>query len=210
MIFDILLLVTAICMDEFVASMAYGADGITIRPREMILMNLVSSVFLGLAFLFGQFLNTFIPENATKFLCIFCLFGVGFVKLLEGTLKGYINRQTERWKNVSFHFSGLKFIISVYGNPVNADEDGSKSLSVKETLFLACAMSLDSLFVGALAAFLTVSIPLTIALTFGIGMLAVFMGDLLGKKVLSNSKYDFSWMSGALLMLLALSKIFLW
>ena len=67
-------------------------------------------------------------------------------------------------------------IVSIYGNPMAADADGSLSLGWKETVFLAFAMSIDSLVAGTMAAFLDIPAGLTLLLSFLVGMCMMYAG----------------------------------
>lgn len=203
---EIFLLVIALCVDEMVASMAYGADGIRLRIKDMLLMNFISTVFLGLALCLGNLFVEFINLQSARIVGFVCLLFLGILKLSDYFIKSYINKHTQLWKNFSFSLSGLRFIISIYGNPTVADKDDSHTLSVKETFFLSCAMSIDSLTVGFMASFLGLSIPLSIGMTFFIGFLFVFTGYQLGRKIVTKTKKDLSWLCGVFLILLALSK----
>lgn len=58
---QILVLCLALCMDEFVASIAYGADGISINWKETGVMNGICSACLGAALCFGTALTAVVP-----------------------------------------------------------------------------------------------------------------------------------------------------
>lgn len=87
-----------------------------------------------------------------------------------------------------------------------ADADGSQSLGWRETIFLAMAMSIDSLVAGTMAAFLDLPVAATLVLSFGIGVCMMYAGLWLGRKAASRFRCDLSWISGILLMILALTK----
>ena len=186
-----LILVFALCTDTFVASLAYGANQVHVSWGKVALLNGICSGCLGAALGMGSLIDAFIPENLTKVICFVCLF----------TLNSCVRR------DLSFSLSGLKVIVSIYGNPMAADADGSLSLGWKETVFLAFAMSIDSLVAGTMAAFLDIPAGLTLLLSFLVGMCMMYAGLWLGAKVASRWKCDLSWISGALLMILALTKI---
>ena len=204
---EILLLVIALCVDEMVASMAYGADGILLRVKDMLLMNLISSTFLGIALGVGTLFTGLIEARTAQMVGFVCLLFLGLLKLSDYFIKSYINRHAILWKNLSFSFSNLRFIISIYANPSAADSDESRTLSVKETFFLSCAMSIDSLAVGAMAAFLGVNPWLAVLMAFVVGVAFVLIGYQVGRKVVIKSKKDLSWLCGVFLILLALSKL---
>ncbi len=204
---EIFLLVLALCVDEFVASIAYGSNQIRISFKRIALVNGICSLCLCGALAFGGILNTWIPEHLTKTVCIVSLMLLGIVKLLDYSIKQYINRHCGVHRDIHFSFSSLCFIIRIYGNPVCADQDHSKELSAKEAVFFALAMSIDSLVAGTLAALMQVGIGRTVAAAFVVGVLSMYGGQILGRKIASWSKRDLSWMSGFFFLVLAITKM---
>lgn len=204
---EIFLFVLALCVDEFVASIAYGSNKIQISWKEIVLINGICSLCLCAALAFGGILDALIPRHLTKGICVVSLMILGIVKLLDYSMKQYINRHCGMQRDIRFSFSRLCFIIRIYGNPVCADRDHSKELSVKEAVFFALAMSIDSLIAGTLAALMQIGIWEAAAAAFGVGVLAMYAGQLLGRKIASWSEKDLSWMSGLLFLILAVTKI---
>ena len=205
--FGSLILVFALCTDTFVASLAYGANRVHVTWGKIALLNGICSGCLGLALGMGSLIDAFVPENLTKTICFVCLFVLGLVKLLDYSIKTFINRNCCIRRNLSFNLSGLKVIVSIYGDPKAADLDGSLSLGWKETVFLALAMSIDSLVAGTMAAFLNLPTAATLGMNFAVGICMMYGGLWLGTKVASRWKCDLSWISGILLMALAFMKV---
>ncbi|MBC5711256.1 manganese efflux pump [Hungatella hominis] len=204
--FHILVLVLALCMDTFVASMAYGANKVHITWEKIVVMNAICSGCLGIALAAGSVLDGLVPESMTRMVCFISLFLLGVVKLLDYTIKKYINRHVSLHKGITFSFSGLRIIVNIYGDPMAADWDHSQSLSWKEVLFLSFAMSIDSLIAGALSAFLEIPVGLTMGTALIMGIVMMYAGLFLGRKLASRCKCDLSWISGVLFMILAVTK----
>ena len=204
--FHILVLVLALCMDTFVASMAYGANKVHITWEKIVVMNAICSGCLGIALVAGSVLDGLVPESMTRTVCFISLFLLGVVKLLDYTIKKYINRHVSLHKGITFSFSGLRIIVNIYGDPRAADWDHSQSLSWKEVLFLSFAMSIDSLIAGALSAFLEIPVGLTMGTALIMGIVMMYAGLFLGRKLASRCKCDLSWISGVLFMILAVTK----
>ena len=204
--FGSLILVFALCTDTFVASLAYGANRVHVTWGKVALLNGICSGCLGLALGMGSLIDAFMPEDLTKIICFVCLFALGFVKLLDYSIKAFINRNCHIRRNLSFNLSGLKVIVSIYGDPMAADWDHSPSLSWKEVLFLSFAMSIDSLIAGALSAFLEIPVGLTMGTALIMGIVMMYAGLFLGRKLASRCKCDLSWISGVLFMILAVTK----
>lgn len=201
-----LILVFALCTDTFVASLAYGANRVHVSWGKASLLNGICSLCLGLALGMGSIISSLIPGELTRAICMVSLFILGLVKILDYSIKAYINRHCCIRRNLSFSLSGLKVIVNIYGDPMAADVDGSKSLGWKETVFLALAMSIDSLVAGTMAALLDIPAFATLILSFIVGMGMMYAGLGLGRKVAARWKCDLSWVSGVLLIGLALVK----
>lgn len=204
---DILILVLALCIDTFVASVAYGADRLHISFIKVIAVNGICSGCLGAALFLGGFINGLVPEGLAKGLAFFCLLVLGAVKLMDYMIKRYINNHVTVHKDFTFTVSGLSIIINIYGNPLEADWDNSKSLSWKETVMFSLAMSIDSLLAGTLSGFLMMPPVLTTVVAFVIGIAVMYMGLFLGHKLALLKNWDLSWISGVLFLILALSKL---
>ena len=202
------ILVVALCTDTFVASLAYGANQVHVAWGRIVLLNAICSVCLGLSLGVGSIIQAFVPAVFTRAICFTSLFLLGLIKLLDYSIKSYINRHCSIRRNLSFSLSGLNVIISIYGDPMAADVDGSQSLGWRETIFLALAMSIDSLVAGTMAAFLDIPIAATLILSFTVGTAVMYGGLCLGRKAAMHWKCDLSWVSGLLLMALALTKMF--
>ena len=98
--------------------------------------------------------------------------------------------------------------IYLSNNPgVLGDFDNSKSLNSKEAFYLALALSLDSLAVGFGSSLCSISYVQTLTLCFIIGVLCVFFGMVLGNKFSEKFHIELSWLSGLLLIILAVIRI---
>lgn len=203
---SILVLVFALCLDTFVASMVYGTNGISISHTQIAVFNGICSVCLGIALLFGSFLDSQIPESFTRQIGVCSLLFLGCVRLFDSSIRQYLKKHKTIYKNASFHFSNLRFIISIYSDPIEADADQNQSLSWKEVLFFSFAMSIDSLVAGVMAAFLKVSLPWTVTAAFFMGEAFTYLGIFLGRTIRSRCPKDLSWAGGLLFLLLAILK----
>lgn len=207
MLIEIFLLVSALCIDMWIAAIAYGAEQIRIPFRQTIMINGICSGCLGASLLLGTWIDSRISENFTKGICFVSLLLIGLFKLFDSYIRNYLKKHVTLHKNICFSISNLKCILSIYADPVNADADCSKFLSWKESALFAFAMSIDSLIAGTLAAFMKIPIGPTILLAFVIGELFLFLGVIVGQKITKYSKIDLSWLGGALFIFLAFWKI---
>ena len=204
---QIIMLCLALCTDAFVASVCYGAGGIFIDWKRIGIMNGIGCLCLGSALCFGTAVSMLMSEQMSSGVCIASLFLLGILRLSDSLIKNYISRHCEMRRDIRFSFSGLRFILSIYADPVAADSDCNRMLSLRETVFLGFAMSIDSLAAGAFAAFLRMPVFLTLLVAFVSGCGAMGIGQSVGRRLARRLRRDISWVSGALFILLALGKM---
>lgn len=201
------LLIVALSIDVFLASVACGAEQIKIEKKTALCISTVCSGVLFLSLAMGNLLDGVIKEKYTVYLCFAGLLLIGVFKLAEYGIRAYIRKHKFVCKRVKITFSQLNFILSIYNNPVMADKDRSSVMSVTEGVFFALAMSLDGFFGGLGAAFLHINVVETVLMNFFLGYAAVRAGSLAGMRAAVRREGDYSWIGGALFVLLAFSKL---
>ncbi|MCL2580259.1 MAG: manganese efflux pump [Oscillospiraceae bacterium] len=206
-LFEALVIACALSLDAFVASFAYGSKGIKMPARSVALISLICTGVVGLALLAGTLLRQYIPYDFTVAVSFTILFGLGALKLADNIIKSLIRRHDALSKEIKFSLSGLKFILKLYADPEQADVDGSKTLSPGEAATLALALSLDGLAVGLGAAIGSVNSLFVLIGVLVTGVFALLMGGYLGNKAARKVRFDLSWLSGVLLILLAFSNL---
>lgn len=201
------LFVTALCIDALAASFAYGAQNTKIPPASALVISLICTGVLVFSSGIGSALSLFIPANICGAISFTILFILGLLKSFDFVLKKYILKNSEGSSELRMKISDINFVLTVYADSLKADSDLSKILSPKEAVFLAIALSFDSLAAG-----LGIGVTGGSLLTLGIfslasNILAIFLGYILGKFVSGVSDIDFSWLGGLLLIALAISKL---
>lgn len=204
---QIVLLLIALSVDVFVASMACGAEHIRIGKKTALCISGICSGVLFLSLLVGNILQGVLNERYTKWICFFVLLAVGIFKLAEYAIKSYTRRHPFFCKHMKITISQVQFIFSIYNDPTEADCDHSATMSVMEGVFFALAMSLDGFFGGVGAALLGINIWLTSILNFLLGFAAVSAGSYLGKRLTQQRERDLSWVGGLVFVCLAFGKI---
>ena len=132
---------------------------------------------------------------------------LGVTKLFDSSIKAYIRRHKAMKRDIRFSLSSLRFILTVYADPQEADRDASQSLSAGEAASLAVALSLDSLAAGIGAGVSRVGPLEAAAVAFFLGILAVLAGHAAGKRLAERCPSDLSWIGGLLLILLAIGRL---
>ena len=204
---EALLIVTALSVDAFVSCFAYGASRIHVPFSSAMVINLICSGILALALLFGGLIGNWVPPGVTTGICFFLLLGLGLSKIFDSAVKALICRHQAFQKNIRFSFFQLGFLLSIYANPEAADRDHSRVLSPSEATFLALALSVDSLAVGFGTGMTQIAPLLIITLSLVLGLLCILLGCFLGARVTRKANLELTWLSGLLLILLAISKL---
>lgn len=208
MVLEALILASTLSLDALFASFAYGSNKIKIPFCSVLTINIVCSGFLGISLLLGALLRPYLSQNASKLICFLILFIIGFVKLLDTITKSIIRNHSALSKSIRFSLFNFKLVLSIYADPEKADRDGSKILSLAEAFSLAVALSLDGMAVGFGAALGDVNGIALFLSSFVIGMASVLLGSFVGNKVASVLRFDISWLSGTILIILAFFKLF--
>ena len=206
-IVEMLILVFALSIDALVASFAYGSQRIKIPVKSVLTLSLICSGILALALYLGTQAAMYIDERLIGGISFAILFGLGLVRICDSSLKNWIRRRGNRGGQINFSAFNLKFVLQVYADPNMADVDASRILSPREALALAVALSLDSIAAGLGAGLLGAGIPLAAGLMAILTAVAVVAGCALGGKLARRLTADISWLSGALLILLAVLQL---
>jgi putative sporulation protein YtaF len=204
---EIFLLVIALSIDSFVASFAYGANKIKIPILSVAVINIICTLVLGISLFLGSAIGSYIPASLTKIICFSILFLIGLIKLFDSTSKSFIKKNNNINKEINFSMFNLSFILQIYVNPENADKDLSKSLSVKESVALALALSMDALAAGFGAGIADISYSLVLFSFLVVNTSFMVIACNLGGKVSEKINMDISWISGVLLIVLAFLKL---
>lgn len=202
-----LLLVSSICIDSFVASIAYGTSKIRIPPLSTIIINLVCTITLACSLFMGSVFKSFLPGNLPMILGFLLLMIIGIYRLFEYIFKASISKCSNSDKPLTFKIFDFQFVLQVYANEIKADFDNSKCLNIKESFYLALALSLDSLAVGFGSSLCNINYLQVLTLCFIIGILSVSIGVFIGRKFAQKLHFELSWLSGLLLIILAILRV---
>lgn len=202
---EILLIVLVLSLDAFVASVAYGTNRIRIPFTSIIIINVVCTSFLTFSLFFGSLFRKVFPQNTATIISFIILFTLGVYYLFESLIKRYLENKSKQ--KIKLKLFNIWFIVDIYIDETKADLDDSKSLSSKEALYLAIALSLDSLAVGFGSALCHVDFPLVVFLSLFFGIFAIWVGLLIGEKFNEKLKLNLSWLTGVILIVLAVLKL---
>lgn len=202
-----ILLVLVLSIDAFAASIAYGLNDIKIPIRSILVIDFICAFFLGLSMLIGSMFRMLIPERILIIISFFILLSLGIYYLFEGIVKANLEKVLKSNRKIKVNVFNLGLIVEIYVDQTKADINFSKDLSSKEALYLGAALSLDSIAVGFGSGIMDINYLQVVIFSLIFGIIAIWGGLLVGRKFALNTKIDLSWLSGIILIILAISKI---
>ena len=208
-IWEAMALASALSLDAFAASFAYGSKKIKVPGQSVLVISLICSGMTGVSIFAGALLGQYIPSRLTSGISFVILFLLGMAKLLDSLTKSIIRKYNNLSKEIRFSLFNFKFILNLYANPEDADIDGSNVLSTAEAASLAIALSLDGITVGLGAAIGNVNGLAVFICSFVTNALAILLGGSAGNRFAQKRQLDLSWLSGTILLLLAFAKFVL-
>lgn len=144
--FQALLFAVALSIDAFVACFVYGTSRVRIPTVSLLILSFISAGTLFASLLLGGGIRSLLPSAITHALSFVILFFLGLVKLFDSTLKHFI--QCTAPKNLRFSLLNLQFILTVYADPAQVNQEDQEILSPREAFPLGLALSLDSAAAG--------------------------------------------------------------
>lgn len=202
-----ILLVLVLSLDAFMASIAYGTNNIKMPFKSILIIDMVCAIFLALSIFFGIQIRKILPESIALILGATILILLGIYYLFESIFKSYLENKLKENEKVKIKLFDIWFVIDVYVDETKADFNLSKNLDSKEALYLATALSLDSLAVGFGSSLGNINYSQVIGLSLVIGMFSIWSGLFIGKKIVEKTKINLSWLSGIILIILGLLKL---
>lgn len=206
-ILEAAVLASVLSMDAFIASFAYGSSKIKIPLNSQLVINLMCSSILGVSMAAGTVVRRFVPGWLTTAACFIVLFILGVTALMDSITKSIIRKHGSMSRNLKFSMFNFRFVLSLYADPEAADVDHSKTISPAEAASLAMALSLDGMAVGFGAALGNVNGWAVFFCSLITNALAVNLGTCLGNKAAKKLSFNISWLSGAILILMAVMKV---
>lgn len=203
-----ILLVLSISIDSFVASIAYGTSKIKIPVLSAFIISIVSTITLSISIFLGAAVKDFIPISYSQILGSTLLISLGIYRIFEFIFKSYISKKQKSKKPLEFKLFDFNFVLQIYADETKADFDKSFYLSPKEAFYLAFAMSLDSLSVGFSSSLCSINYFDVITLSLIFCFILIVVGFNLGLAFSKKIHLELSWLSGVLLIILALIRLF--
>jgi putative Mn2+ efflux pump MntP len=181
-ILSALLLAVVISIDTLAAGFSYGTSNTKVPIRHLIVIDIIGSSLLGMALFIGFYIGNYINSSATIIISVVILVLMGGYKL------------------VAYFRKTGKEITKPH-----------RKIGWTETIILALILALDGVAVGFGASIHNTSIIFcisVIAFSLVTDFTFFIFGVNLGKKLTKKTRLDLSWLSGAVLIILGIIKLF--
>lgn len=200
-----LLFSLSLSLDSLVAFFGYGAEGLKVSFSKLISSIFISILVLSLGLAIGYFLASVVELNIFKYISFALLMLIGLTKLFSELFKIWLDRKRD--KDLHINLFNFKLIINICLNPIEADLNKDKILSFKEACLIGFVLSIDSFSAGIGLGGESAFPYLIIILSFVFELLLSFVGYKFGRKLSTNKKFNLSWLSGIILIVLAILKL---
>lgn len=202
----------ALSLDGFVAGISLGLRKTRIPMKAKLIIALLSCLFAMLSIFTGHTMSLYVNPYFGKWLGGGILFFLGFLVVYHAVRQkkqdGFSTpiKQPVLDPNQPFH----SLTVQVFCEPCQSDLNGSGKIELKEALLLGFSLSLDMLGAGIA---LTISGMDLYCFPFAIGIIQpifLTLGENIGHRIteFGISKQIISWLSGIILMGLAITRIF--
>ena len=144
MLITIILLALSVSIDSFGIGITYGLRKTSLSTPAKFILFFVSLLFVGISVAFGYFLISILPTNVIKIISVvlLCLMGILIIYEAMNT------NEKKEYKSHKIFLKSLGITIQIIRNPISSDLNNSKVIEKNEALYLALALSLDSICVG--------------------------------------------------------------
>jgi len=202
------LLASSLSLDAFTAGFSYGSNNIKIPMLSVQVINMICGLITGLSLIAGNLVRPYLPRWITVAISFVVLFVIGLTKLLDSVTKSIIRKHSNINKELKLSLFNFQFVLHMYADPEIADVDMSKSISPAEAALLALSLSLDGIAAGFGAALANVNGLMVFLWSLVTNAAFLMAGNFAGKKIAQKIPFNISWVGGAVMMGLAISKLF--
>ncbi|QSZ26418.1 sporulation membrane protein YtaF [Aceticella autotrophica] len=190
-------------IDNFVVGIAYGIKKIKIGFYSNLLIAVVSTTGTYLSLLIGKIIGKLIFLNITNLIGSIMLILIGLWFILDFFLKKNQKIPSEKCDN------DIKNYKELLDKPEKADLDNSGYITIKESIPLAFALTINNIGLGVAAGLAGLNILITTCLTFFFSILSIILGYLIGNCCLSKIfGYYAPLASGIIIVILGLIESF--
>lgn len=216
MLYNYIMLALCVSIDSLGTGITYGLKNTRISKLAKLTLFILSFVITCISLFIGNIISGLFSDFLCNLVGSLILSSMGIWIIFQSLKKPQANElhhTMSKNKNMySFFLKSLGITIQIIRDPNYSDFDSSNHIDAKEALFLAIALSLDSIGVsigGSIIGISSITFPFFVAL-FQLFFLS--LGSFLGNKLKSISNIpDNIWsiLAGLLLCFMGVSKLFL-
>lgn len=188
-----ILLSVSSSIDSLGIGITYGIKNTRISLIGKIILFIISLSTTYFSLFLGNFIQSIFPNFLTKLIGSSILIFMGFYICFEALKKQDIN-------------------CNVFNNPISSDFDNSHVIDSRESLFLAIALSLDSLCIGIGGSISNINLALFPLLVSIFQLFFLSFGNFLGSHINKFCRLPqnvWSLISGILLIFIGIFKLFI-
>lgn len=203
----LLFFLLAVTLDSLTAGLTYGTRKVRILPLSYLILICIPALFITAANQLGTLLACLLPPQVLPWISFLLLFLLGISKIIESLIRRLAAKHPSLTRNWGCKIKQINIIFTIYLSPEYANVEDLQILSAKEALLLSLALSLDSILVGMAFTTDAVSWVFLFLLAVLFNLLFFLIGYLAGHVLCHLFHVDLSWLSGLLLLLLALQAL---
>lgn len=194
----------SLSLDALGAGLAYGIKKVSLSISSKLIISLISVFFSYSAVIAAHFLCSVLPKETGNIISIIVLFLLGFYMLISAAADT-IKRKTNKVKEYRFILDFVGMTITIVKHPLLGDMDNSKSIDLKEAIYIGIALSLDTIGAGIGYNVSTPSYLYPVAVGL-FQFLLISFGEALGRKIKDSSILSetlISFIPGLIMLFLA-------
>ena len=203
----LLFFLLAVTLDSLTAGLTYGTRKVRIQPLSYLILICIPALFITAANQLATLLACLLPPQVLPWISFLLLFLLGISKIMESLIRRLAVKHPSLTRNWGCKIKQINIIFTIYLSPEDANIEDLQILSAKEALLLSLALSLDSILVGMAFTTDAVSWVFLFLLAVLFNLLFFLIGYLAGHVLCHLFHVDLSWLSGLLLLFLALQAL---
>lgn len=203
----LLFFLLAVTLDSLTTGLTYGTRKVHIQPLSYLILICIPALFITVANQIGTLLACLLPPQVLPWISFLLLFLLGISRIMESLIRRLAAKHPSLTRNWGCKIKQINIIFTIYLSPEDANVEDLQILSAKEALLLSLALSLDSILVGMAFTTEAVSWIFLFLLAVLFNLLFFLIGYLAGHVLCHLFHVDLSWLSGLLLLLLALQAL---
>lgn len=207
----VFLLSLALSVDGFFVGLSLGFKKIKIPFQGKAIIGAMSVLFAYAAVSCGELLARLLPDHIAKIMGAAIMGLVGLWIIFGNFFRQSSFLENQKKSFSAFIKSKTNLPIKVLNNPPMSDMDQSGVIDLKEALLIGIALSLDILGTGFGIGAIGIS-PLTISPCVGLFLIIFLSAGMLTARFITKitplSEQMFSYLTGIILIILSISRLF--